>query len=92
MNYPVIKRPTCSVCGLDTFRHTGWFLATENRWLDHLKILSWHPSIAMQREIKSVCCREHLRVLVGHWLTEGSLRLSPSSALSGRLGQRPESS
>jgi hypothetical protein len=76
MAYPITKRLPCSVCGLDTFRHTGWFLVIENRWLDRLKILSWHNSLATQRGMKSVCCRQHLKTLVAHWLTQAaSLRL-----------------
>jgi hypothetical protein len=72
------KCSACAVCGLDTFRHKGWFLVIENRWLDRLKILSWHPSLAGQNGMKSVCCRQHLKTLVAHWLTQASLHLSPA--------------
>jgi hypothetical protein len=78
MNYAITKRSPCSVCGLDTFRRTGWFLVVENRWLDRVKILSWHSSLATQQDMKSVCCRQHLKTLLGHWLTEASLRLPPA--------------
>jgi hypothetical protein len=78
MDYPSTKRSPCSVCGLDTFRHKGWFLVVENRWLDRLKILSWHSSLATQKDMKSVCCREHLKTLIAHWLTQASLRLPPA--------------
>ena len=50
----------------------------ENRWLDRLKILSWHSSLASRKDMKSVCCREHLRALIAHWLTRASLRLPPA--------------
>jgi hypothetical protein len=72
MNYPITNRLPCSVCGLDTFQHHGWFLLVENRWLDRLKILSWHPALAAQNDIKSACCRQHLKALI-----QASLRLSP---------------
>ena len=49
MDNPITKRSPCSVCGLDTFRHAGWFLVFENRWLDCLKILSWHFALASQK-------------------------------------------
>jgi hypothetical protein len=78
MNYQIAKRSACSVCGLDTFRHSGWFLVVENRWLDRLKILRWHASLAAQKDIKSVCCKQHLKTLVGHWLSKASLRLPPA--------------
>ena len=71
------KRVSCSVCGFVTFRHEGWFLVVENRWLDHLKILTWHSSLAAQKDIKSACCRAHLKTLIAHWLEQASLRLIP---------------
>lgn len=81
MDYPIRKRTPCSVCGLDTFRHTGWFLVAENRWLDRLKILSWHPMLARQKDMQSVCCGQHLKTLISYWLTQASLRLPPAQRL-----------
>jgi hypothetical protein len=75
MESAITKHSPCCVCGLDTFRHTGWFLVIENRWLDRLKILSWHSSLASQKDMKSVCCRHHLKTLIAHWVTQSSLRL-----------------
>ena len=93
MNFPtldcVMKRPACSVCGLDTFRHAGWFLVVENRWYDRLKILSWHSSLASQKDMKSVCCRQHLKSLIAHWLTQASLRLPPSRYPPLPIGSDP---
>ncbi|MGA9506747.1 MAG: hypothetical protein WBV31_20065 [Terriglobales bacterium] len=77
IDYPITKRLPCSVCGLDTFRRKGWYLVVENRWLDRLKILSWHSSLAVQKDMKSVCCRQHLKTLISHWLDQASLRLPP---------------
>jgi hypothetical protein len=89
MDYPITRRSACSVCGLDTFRHTGWFLVIENRWLDRLKILSWHSSLATQKDMKSVCCRQHLKTLIAHWLTQASLRLPPARDLPLPIGSDP---
>lgn len=75
MHPPRSRRDACAVCGLNTFRHKGWFLVVENRWLDRLKILSWHPSLAAQKGMKSICCRQHLKALVSHWMTQASLRV-----------------
>ncbi|MFZ0480215.1 MAG: hypothetical protein WAL71_13815 [Terriglobales bacterium] len=75
MNYSITKRLPCSVCGLDSLSREGWFLATENRWLDRLKIFTWHRSLASQHGFKSACGREHLSVLVAYWLDHGGLRL-----------------
>ena len=89
MDYAITKRSPCSVCGLDTFRHTGWFLVVENRWLDRLKILSWHSSLATQKDMKSVCCRQHLKALIAHWLTQASLRLPPLLCPPMPIGSDP---
>jgi len=77
MGSPITKRPACSVCGRDTLRRDGWFLVVENRWLDRLKILTWHPSLACQQGFKSACGREHLKILIGFWLDQASLGLVP---------------
>jgi len=76
MDFPILKRLFCSVCGLSSLHHEGWFLLMENRWLDHLKILTWHSSLASDGQVKCACCREHLKVLVAYWLEEASLRLA----------------
>jgi hypothetical protein len=89
MAFATTKRSPCSVCGLDTLRHTGWYLVVENRWLDRLKILSWHASLSTQKDMKSVCCREHLKTIIAHWLTQASLRLPPPVHLPVSVGSDP---
>lgn len=79
MDCSITKRLPCSVCGQDSLSRDGWFLIVENRWLDRLKIFTWHRSLACQRGFKSTCSREHLRVLVAYWLDHGSLRLLPQA-------------
>ncbi len=61
----------------------------ENRWLDRLKILSWHSSLAGQKNMKSVCCRQHLKTLVGHWLSTANLRLPPAHYPPMPMGSDP---
>lgn len=75
MTQPEPRAVACTVCGAQTDFHGDWFLVVENRWLDHLKILSWHPTLADQAEIQSVCGEEHLKVLILHWLTQANLNL-----------------
>jgi hypothetical protein len=89
MEYAIKKRTPCCVCGLDTLRHNGWFLVFENRWLDRLKILSWHFTLATQKDMQSVCCRQHLRALIAHWLTLASLRLPPAGYPPLAMGSDP---
>jgi hypothetical protein len=76
MYHASTKRTPCAVCSLETLRHAGWFLVVENRWRDRLKILSWHSSLASQKGMKSVCCTEHLKAFVAHWLTQDGARFS----------------
>jgi len=68
-------RLPCAVCGTETDQHASWFLVIENRWLDRLKILSWHPVLATQKNMLSVCGRLHLKALLTHWLTKANLEL-----------------
>jgi hypothetical protein len=83
MECGIPKNLPCAVCGLVTFRHAGWYLLMENRWLDHLKVLTWHASLAGKQEVRSACCREHLKVIVAYWLEEASLpQASPKLHLS----------
>jgi len=73
--YSIKKRLPCSVCGFDSFSRSGWFLVVENRWLDRLRILTWHPSLALKKDFQSVCGRQHLKVLIAYWLEQANLRL-----------------
>ncbi len=89
MAHRIITRPRCCVCGLDALRHSGWFLVAENRWLDHLKILSWHSLLASNQDMQSVCCREHLKILIVHWLTHANLLLPAAYNAPPPIGSGP---
>jgi len=78
-----LPRPfPCAVCGSETNQHAGWFLLVENRWLDRLKILSWHPVLASQKGMLSACSRPHLKALITHWLTKATLELQTGGDLA----------
>ena len=82
----------CAVCGAHADFHGDWFLLVENRWLDRLKILIWDPAMADQIEAQSVCGKEHLRVLVEHWLMREKIDLQEayeSVAGGGRRQAEP---
>jgi len=81
MSFAITKRLPCSVCGADTLGHDRWFLAAENRWLDRLRIFTWHPTLASQQGFKSACGRQHLRVLIAYWLDQASLGLIPANLI-----------
>lgn len=75
MDRNLTNRFACTVCGLESRRHTGWFLVVENQWLDRLKILAWHPVLARQAAMRHVCSVPHLKTLLTHWLNHANLQL-----------------
>jgi hypothetical protein len=74
MDFYPAKRFLCTVCGLETDHHSEWYLVVENRWLDTLKVLCWHPLLAEQAQMQSVCGKHHLKTLLTHWLTHANLQ------------------
>jgi hypothetical protein len=64
-------------------------LVIENRWFDRLKILSWHAALASQPNMKSICCRQHLKTIIAHWLTQASLRVAPTYNPPVPIGSDP---
>jgi hypothetical protein len=66
---------SCIVCGIETKRHSGWFLVMDNYWLDRVKVLSWHPALAQTGRARAVCGKSHLKMLLTHWLNHASLQL-----------------
>ena len=63
----------CTICGGQRTADDRWFLVTENHWEDKLKILRWTDRLATQVGIHRVCSPPHVRELVVHWMTTGSL-------------------
>jgi hypothetical protein len=78
MDHDSGKRLSCVVCGIETKRHAGWFLVTDNYWLDRVKILSWHPVLAREKGMRGVCSKSHLKILRTHWLSHATLQLLAS--------------
>ncbi len=54
----------------------------ENTWLDRVKILAWHPVLARQASMQSVCGEQHLKTLLTHWLTHANLKFLATGAPS----------
>ena len=71
---------SCAVCGIETKRHSGWFLVMENCWLDRVKVLSWHPMLAQEGRMRCVCGKEHLKTILTHWLNHANLQLIATGA------------
>lgn len=80
MDRDLTHRICCAVCGIETKRHSGWFLVMDNIWLDRVQVLSWHPLLAREARTHGVCSKEHLKVLLTHWLNHANLQLLSSGA------------
>jgi len=63
----------CVICREEHLDSDGWFLLTENRWTDRLKILNWNDVLASQPGVHAACCAGHVQQLVVHWMVTGSL-------------------
>ncbi|MGC2195786.1 MAG: hypothetical protein WA628_14010 [Terriglobales bacterium] len=63
----------CAICLESHVGTDGWFLLTENRWTDRLKILTWNANLAIQPGVHAACGVTHVQQLVAHWMATGSL-------------------
>ena len=63
----------CSICGEPRRENDGWFLLTENRWTDRLKVLGWSDRLVSQAGVYPACGAAHVQQLVVHWMAMGSL-------------------
>lgn len=63
----------CAICGESRRVDEDWFLLTENRWTDRLRVLAYHPLLAEQEGVFCVCGTPHVRELVLHWMITGHL-------------------
>lgn len=86
MKRDLANRLTCVVCGMETTRHTGWFLVIDNRWLDRLKIFAWHPVLSRDGRMQSVCGKQHLKTLLAHWLAHANLQFVATGSTPWTVG------
>ncbi len=63
----------CTICGERRSIRQQWFLISEDRWGDKLKILHWDDHLAARQGVHCACSPAHLQELVIHWMTTGSL-------------------
>jgi hypothetical protein len=84
----------CTICGETRSGGRRWFLISEDRWQDKLRILHWEERLATRTGMHGACSPTHLQQLVIHWMTTGSLDhpfARVGSASSNRLeARRPE--
>jgi hypothetical protein len=63
----------CTICGEEKLSGQVWFLVAESHWEDKLKVLQWQDEMARRRGIYAACSAGHVKELVVHWMTAGSL-------------------
>ena len=64
----------CTICGEEPRAVPNrWFLVTENRWEDKLRILLWNDLLATRTGMHRACGAAHVQELVIHWMATGSL-------------------
>ncbi len=63
----------CTICEQERVGVDGWFMLTENEWLDRLKVLAWNDTLAVREDVHCLCCVAHVQELVAHWMATDSL-------------------
>lgn len=63
----------CTICGAERLADADWFLIGESRWEDRVQVLRWSDQLAEKPDIHRACSPNHVRELVVHWMTTGSL-------------------
>jgi hypothetical protein len=81
--------PFCAICLEPRTEADGWFLLTENRWTDRLKILGWNDALVSEPGVHAACGASHVQRLVIHWMATGTLaypvaRSRPAARKSSR--------
>lgn len=64
----------CGICGEQRSGDNTWFLVAEYRWEDKLKVLHWSDYLSTYDGVEAACSTAHVRELVVHGMTTGSLR------------------
>lgn len=80
------KNLACTICGESAAGMRRGFIVVADPWRDKLKILHWDDRLAAVPGIHGVCCAGHLRQLVVHWMTTGSVD-HPFARAEFRLGE-----
>jgi hypothetical protein len=81
----------CAICGEERLGGSTWFLVAEYRWDDKLKILHWSDYLAAYDGVEAACSTAHVRELVVHWMTTGSLRYPFCTGfVPGRIAEKSQ--
>jgi hypothetical protein len=76
----------CTICGEQKAAGQIWFLLAENSWEDKLQVLHWQDRLANRDGVYRACSPAHVRELVTHWMTMGTLDY-PFADSSGKVGR-----
>lgn len=64
---------SCAICDEPQTATGRWFVIAENRWTDRLRVSRFEETRARQPGVYCVCCSDHVRELVVHWMATGRL-------------------
>jgi hypothetical protein len=67
------KPASSAICGEPRTNTDGWFMLTEKRWTDRLRILKWNEALVGQQGVQTACGRTHVQQMVVHCMPMGSL-------------------
>jgi hypothetical protein len=63
----------CTICGAERLAEADWFLIAESNWEDRVQVFRWNDQLAKKPDTHRACSPNHVRELVVHWMTTGSL-------------------
>jgi hypothetical protein len=58
----------CEVCGTRKRKQGNWFLVTQDRRGDVLRILYWSEGVAQRKNVWACCSPQHVQMFVERWL------------------------
>ena len=83
----------CVVCGEEKLARQVWFLLTENDCQESVRVLQWEDRLTSLSNMYCACSPAHVRELIAHWMTMGTLDYPFADSGSRRVGfRRPLSS
>jgi hypothetical protein len=62
----------CELCGARKRKQGQWFLISQDRCGDSLRILFWNEAVAPHPNVWTFCSSEHVREFVSRWLAQDS--------------------
>ncbi len=62
----------CEVCGTRKRKEGNWFLVTQDRHRNVLRILYWSEGVAQRKNVWACCSPQHVQMFIQRWLAPGT--------------------